>query len=122
MTWPAEPDSSDRSAAWRRSRTCNAVRTIRPRGSGSPHPLIATVGEHLVLPDGGGRLEAVDEGAGGVVGLATVSGRGRREDRDVPDPQWTHSVHGRDREHVELCGDLVGHLPHAVQGGGMGGV
>ena len=73
-----------------------AVGEVRPSASSFPgrpgnwpptesHPLLAPVGEHLVLPDRDGRLEPVDQGARGVVRLATVGGGGGHDDGDVAD-------------------------------------
>jgi len=75
-----------------------------------PDPLLAAVGELLVLPDRHAGLEVVYQPPAGGESLAAVSGRGCDDDGEVTDSEAAHPVHRGEREDRHVGRHLVRHL------------
>src|SRR5687767_840832 len=72
-------------------------------------PLRGPVGELLVFPDEHLGLERVDQLSGGLEGLSPMGAGHGHDDRDLPQGQLPHPVHGGERGDRVLGGHLLGH-------------
>src|SRR3954451_16177684 len=63
-------------------------------------PLARAVSEDLLLPNGHGLFQGVDESVHRRQGFRTVSRGHRDDDRDVADREGADTVLGRHREHI----------------------
>src|ERR1700759_5453006 len=101
---------------------------VRRRGTGrdmsgrlrAPDPFAGTVFEPLVLPDGHGRLQLVDQHPAGLEGVPAMGARHRHHHGQVTDGQVTDPVYRGHPERGELLRDLPGHPAQLGLGGRMG--